>query len=62
MTGQGDVVILAEDPEAAWPELGPYFLHETNAYGAWQAATNVEATYEAQKTSTNGAPAASPAS
>jgi alkanesulfonate monooxygenase SsuD/methylene tetrahydromethanopterin reductase-like flavin-dependent oxidoreductase (luciferase family) len=41
-----DVVVLAEDPEAAWPELGPYFLHETNAYGAWQAAANVAATYE----------------
>jgi hypothetical protein len=40
------VVILAEDPDAAWPELGPYFLHETNAYGAWQAAAKVEATYE----------------
>jgi alkanesulfonate monooxygenase SsuD/methylene tetrahydromethanopterin reductase-like flavin-dependent oxidoreductase (luciferase family) len=49
MTGQGDVVILAEDPEAAWPELGPYFLHETNAYGAWQAAANVEATYDPQE-------------
>ena len=46
MTGQGDVVVLAEDPEAAWPELGPYFLHETNAYGAWQAAADVAATYE----------------
>jgi alkanesulfonate monooxygenase SsuD/methylene tetrahydromethanopterin reductase-like flavin-dependent oxidoreductase (luciferase family) len=46
MTGQGEVVILAEDPEAAWPELGPYFLHETNAYGAWQAAAKVAATYE----------------
>jgi alkanesulfonate monooxygenase SsuD/methylene tetrahydromethanopterin reductase-like flavin-dependent oxidoreductase (luciferase family) len=46
MTGQGDVVVLAEDPEAAWPEIGPYFLHETNAYGAWQAAAGVEATYE----------------
>jgi alkanesulfonate monooxygenase SsuD/methylene tetrahydromethanopterin reductase-like flavin-dependent oxidoreductase (luciferase family) len=46
MTGQGDVVVLAEDPAAAWPELGPYFLHETNAYGAWQAAANLAATYE----------------
>jgi alkanesulfonate monooxygenase SsuD/methylene tetrahydromethanopterin reductase-like flavin-dependent oxidoreductase (luciferase family) len=45
MTGQGDVVTLAEDPEAAWAELGPYFLHETNAYGAWQATAEVEATY-----------------
>lgn len=49
LSGQGDVVILAEDPEAAWTELGPYFLHETNAYGAWQAAANVEATYEPQE-------------
>jgi len=45
MLGQGDAVVLAEDPEAAWRELGPYFLHETNAYGAWQAAANVAATY-----------------
>jgi alkanesulfonate monooxygenase SsuD/methylene tetrahydromethanopterin reductase-like flavin-dependent oxidoreductase (luciferase family) len=28
-------VALADDPEQAWSELGPYFLHETNAYGAW---------------------------
>lgn len=49
MTGQGSVVTLAEDPEAAWAELGPYFLHETNAYGAWQAAANVEATYVPQE-------------
>jgi len=46
MTGQGEVVVLAEDPEAAWPELGPYFLYETNAYGAWQAAAGLAATYE----------------
>jgi alkanesulfonate monooxygenase SsuD/methylene tetrahydromethanopterin reductase-like flavin-dependent oxidoreductase (luciferase family) len=45
MTGHGDVVILADDPEAAWVALGPYFLHETNAYGAWQASARVEATY-----------------
>jgi alkanesulfonate monooxygenase SsuD/methylene tetrahydromethanopterin reductase-like flavin-dependent oxidoreductase (luciferase family) len=46
MGANTDVVILAENPEAAWPELGPYFLHETNAYGAWQAAANLKATYE----------------
>jgi alkanesulfonate monooxygenase SsuD/methylene tetrahydromethanopterin reductase-like flavin-dependent oxidoreductase (luciferase family) len=40
------VVILAEDPEAAWSELAPYFLHETNTYGAWQAAAQVDASYK----------------
>ena len=44
--GNTDVVVLAEDPEAAWPELGPYFLHEVNAYGAWQAVDGVQAGYK----------------
>ena len=38
MVGANSVVTLAEDPEAAWPVLGPYFLHECNAYGVWQQA------------------------
>jgi alkanesulfonate monooxygenase SsuD/methylene tetrahydromethanopterin reductase-like flavin-dependent oxidoreductase (luciferase family) len=38
-----DVVVLAKDPEAAWPVLGPYFLHECNAYGAWHAASGRKA-------------------
>jgi alkanesulfonate monooxygenase SsuD/methylene tetrahydromethanopterin reductase-like flavin-dependent oxidoreductase (luciferase family) len=44
-TGHGHVVVLAEDPDSAWTELGPYLMHETNAYGAWQAAADIEATY-----------------
>lgn len=40
------VVVLAEDPEAAWPVLGPYFLYETNAYGAWQVASGVQTPYK----------------
>jgi len=36
--GMNSVVVLAEDPERAWPLLGPYFLHEVSAYGAWEAA------------------------
>jgi len=40
-----EVVVLAEDPEAAWPRLAPFFLHEVNAYGAWQAAAGVAAGY-----------------
>lgn len=39
------VVVLAEDPEAAWPVLGPYFSYETNAYGAWQVASGVQTPY-----------------
>ncbi|HLU40922.1 MAG TPA: LLM class flavin-dependent oxidoreductase [Microthrixaceae bacterium] len=37
----GELVFLAEDPEAAWEELGPYFLHETNQYGRWQAESGL---------------------
>lgn len=33
----GDQLVLAEDVETAWEELGPYFLYETQAYGAWEA-------------------------
>jgi alkanesulfonate monooxygenase SsuD/methylene tetrahydromethanopterin reductase-like flavin-dependent oxidoreductase (luciferase family) len=29
-------VHLAEDPERAWHDLGPYFLHEAMTYAAWQ--------------------------
>jgi alkanesulfonate monooxygenase SsuD/methylene tetrahydromethanopterin reductase-like flavin-dependent oxidoreductase (luciferase family) len=38
MTIDAAVVVLAEDPEAAWPVLGPYFMHEVNTYGALQAS------------------------
>lgn len=34
--GFGDQLVLAEDVEKAWDELGPYFLYETQAYGAWE--------------------------
>lgn len=41
----GEITMLAEDPEAAWEELGPYFLHETNAYGAWHEESGVASPY-----------------
>ncbi len=41
----GEVVVLAEDPEAAWERLGPYFLHESNAYGRWQAESGLPTPY-----------------
>ena len=38
-------VFLADDPEEAWPRMAPYFLHEMNAYGAWQAQDDVATQY-----------------
>lgn len=31
------VTMLSHDPHSAWNELVPYFLHEANAYAAWEA-------------------------
>jgi alkanesulfonate monooxygenase SsuD/methylene tetrahydromethanopterin reductase-like flavin-dependent oxidoreductase (luciferase family) len=38
--GQNRTVVLADDVEKGWEQMGPYFLHETNAYGAWLAAND----------------------
>lgn len=40
MVGANYIVALHDDVERGWEELGPYFLHETNAYGAWQRESN----------------------
>jgi alkanesulfonate monooxygenase SsuD/methylene tetrahydromethanopterin reductase-like flavin-dependent oxidoreductase (luciferase family) len=45
MGASAATVVLAEDPEAMWPKLGPYFLHETNSYGAWKTAADVANPY-----------------
>jgi alkanesulfonate monooxygenase SsuD/methylene tetrahydromethanopterin reductase-like flavin-dependent oxidoreductase (luciferase family) len=42
--GSTTTTFVADDPDAAWAELSPYFLHEMNAYGAWQAQTDDLAT------------------
>jgi len=39
--GENRVTALATDPEKDWKEMAPFFLHETNAYGAWQAREGV---------------------
>ncbi len=39
--GPNQVVALAEDPDTGWELMAPFFLHETNAYGAWQAQDDV---------------------
>ncbi len=35
--GDTTTVALAEDAELGWERMAPYFMHEMNAYGAWQA-------------------------
>ena len=35
--GENLTTALAQNPDRAWDELGPFFLHETNAYGEWLA-------------------------
>ncbi len=44
-TGENQVVALAEDPEEGWERMSPFFLHETNAYGRWQAQDDVASPY-----------------
>jgi alkanesulfonate monooxygenase SsuD/methylene tetrahydromethanopterin reductase-like flavin-dependent oxidoreductase (luciferase family) len=39
------VVALAEDPEEGWAAMAPFFLHEMNAYGTWQAQEGVATPY-----------------
>jgi hypothetical protein len=39
-------VALAEDPSEGWDRLGPFFLHENNAYGAWQSETGLATGYK----------------
>jgi alkanesulfonate monooxygenase SsuD/methylene tetrahydromethanopterin reductase-like flavin-dependent oxidoreductase (luciferase family) len=40
---------VADDPDAAWKEIAPHAMHETNAYGEWMAASDMSkegTTYE----------------
>jgi alkanesulfonate monooxygenase SsuD/methylene tetrahydromethanopterin reductase-like flavin-dependent oxidoreductase (luciferase family) len=43
--GKNRTIALAEDPERGWKEMAPFFLHENNAYGAWQAQDDVGSPY-----------------
>ena len=43
--GDNQVVALATDPDEGWEKMAPFFLHETNAYGAWQAQDDVASPY-----------------
>ena len=43
--GGTNVVALADDAESGWQQMAPFFLHEMNAYGAWQAQDNLATPY-----------------
>ncbi len=43
--GNNQTVALAEDADRGWEQMAPFFLHETNAYGAWQAQDDVASPY-----------------
>ena len=45
MVGTSEVTALARDPEAGWKAMAPFFLHETNAYGAWKDAAGEDTPY-----------------
>jgi alkanesulfonate monooxygenase SsuD/methylene tetrahydromethanopterin reductase-like flavin-dependent oxidoreductase (luciferase family) len=38
---------LSTDVDATWEAIGPYLLHEANAYGAWAAAGGADTGYRA---------------
>jgi alkanesulfonate monooxygenase SsuD/methylene tetrahydromethanopterin reductase-like flavin-dependent oxidoreductase (luciferase family) len=45
--GENQTIVLAEDVERGWEQVGPYFLHETNAYGTWLAQNDGDGPYRA---------------
>ena len=44
--GGSQVTALAVDPEEGWAQMAPFFLHETNAYGHWNAQSDVDSPYD----------------
>jgi alkanesulfonate monooxygenase SsuD/methylene tetrahydromethanopterin reductase-like flavin-dependent oxidoreductase (luciferase family) len=46
MGGNAQVTALARDPEAGWQAMAPFFLHETNAYGAWKVDAGEDTPYD----------------
>jgi alkanesulfonate monooxygenase SsuD/methylene tetrahydromethanopterin reductase-like flavin-dependent oxidoreductase (luciferase family) len=45
MIGENRVVALAKDAEEGWRQMAPFFLHEMNAYGAWQVQEQIASPY-----------------
>jgi len=57
--GSPTSVFVADDPDAAWAEIGEHLLHDARAYGEWLGATTAasgsQATTVAQLRAENGA-------
>jgi alkanesulfonate monooxygenase SsuD/methylene tetrahydromethanopterin reductase-like flavin-dependent oxidoreductase (luciferase family) len=43
--GDTVTVALAEDADQGWEQMAPYFMHEMNGYGVWQAQDNLASPY-----------------
>ena len=43
--GDTTATFLAADVDATWEAIGPYVLHEANAYGAWAVAAGTDTGY-----------------
>lgn len=41
----GSFLHLASDPDHAWEEIGPYLMHENNAYARWAEESGVNTPY-----------------
>ena len=44
--GAAEVTVLANDVEEGWGAMGQFFLHETNAYGAWKSQAGEDTPYD----------------
>lgn len=44
--GSAEVTALASNSEAGWQAMAPFFLHETNAYGAWKSDAGEATPYD----------------
>jgi alkanesulfonate monooxygenase SsuD/methylene tetrahydromethanopterin reductase-like flavin-dependent oxidoreductase (luciferase family) len=45
MMGKIFTTVLADDPDKAWSELAPYFLHDMNTYGTWLESNGMKGPY-----------------
>lgn len=44
-TGETTVIAFARDADEGWERMAPFFLHEMNAYGLWQAQDDLANPY-----------------